>query len=198
MDFPIPLMRRARETGDHSVYINGMMGTTNGFESRITHTQERDLPGGANWVVQKFGGTSVGKFGSKIAEDIVMQGLATARLAVVCSARSTNTKSEGTTNRLLRASRHVEEGEGVNEEIIEAIRQDHLAAGRRDVVDHADVVDDGGVETDASGDSEVNGLHKVKISQTVSLCSAVDILSCCSNFGIHANASFLLAGPARV
>jgi len=28
---------------------------------------EKDLPGGGNWVVQKFGGTSVGKFAKDIA-----------------------------------------------------------------------------------------------------------------------------------
>lgn len=68
MDFP--LIRRARETGDHSGYINGM-GVNGAFENRIPHSRERDLPGGANWVVQKFGGTAVGKFGRVIAEDIV-------------------------------------------------------------------------------------------------------------------------------
>lgn len=46
---------------------------TNGsIDDRIPHTKERDLPGGANFVVQKFGGTSVGKFAVKIAEDIVL------------------------------------------------------------------------------------------------------------------------------
>jgi len=32
---------------------------------RISHTQEKHLPGG--WVVLKFGGTSVGKFAENIA-----------------------------------------------------------------------------------------------------------------------------------
>jgi aspartate kinase len=31
-------------------------------------------PSGHGWVVQKFGGTSVGKFPDKIAEDIVRYG----------------------------------------------------------------------------------------------------------------------------
>ncbi|VVT50366.1 uncharacterized protein SAPINGB_P002727 [Magnusiomyces paraingens] len=57
------------------------------------------------WVVQKFGGTSVGKFPEDIAEKIVKayshDGY---RVAVVCSARSTNTKEEGTTTRLLQAA----------------------------------------------------------------------------------------------
>jgi len=65
------MVRREREKTEK----NGSGGppVTNGaIEDRIPHTQERDLPGGANWVVQKFGGTSVGKFAVKIAEDIVL------------------------------------------------------------------------------------------------------------------------------
>lgn len=46
--------------------------TANGFEQRIPHMQEKDLPGNANWVVQKYGGTSLGKFAVQIAEDIVV------------------------------------------------------------------------------------------------------------------------------
>jgi aspartate kinase len=48
------------------------MAYTNGFEQSIPHQQEKNLPGGGNWVVQKFGGTSVGKFAIDIANDIVM------------------------------------------------------------------------------------------------------------------------------
>ena len=44
---------------------------TIGFEQRIPHTQEKELPGNANWVVQKYGGTSLGKFATQIAEDII-------------------------------------------------------------------------------------------------------------------------------
>ncbi|KAI8255760.1 Aspartate kinase FUB3 [Colletotrichum sp. SAR11_239] len=53
------------------------------------------------WVVQKFGGTSVGKFPDKIATDIVRASLAKNKVVVVCSARSTGKKVEGTTSRLL-------------------------------------------------------------------------------------------------
>lgn len=55
----------------------------------------------ADWVVQKFGGTSVGKFPLKIVNDIVKTYNEESRVAVVCSARSSDTKSEGTTSRLL-------------------------------------------------------------------------------------------------
>lgn len=69
MDFP--LVRRER---DHSpATANGNWPVIDrSWPSRISHTPERYLPGGANWVVQKFGGTSVGKFAIKIAEDIVL------------------------------------------------------------------------------------------------------------------------------
>jgi aspartate kinase len=81
----------------------------------------------ARWVVQKYGGTSVGKFAAQIAENIVPYAKASFslprfrtngrrtsetpsdyldryRLAIVCSARSGSTKSLGTTNLLLRAA----------------------------------------------------------------------------------------------
>lgn len=81
------------------------------------------------WVVQKFGGTSVGKFPREIATDIVAEYSNDHRVAVVCSARSTDTKEEGTTTRLLRAA-----DEALNlgdyTAIIEAIRADHLNASR--------------------------------------------------------------------
>ena len=76
----------------------------------------------APWLVQKFGGTSVGKFAAKIAEDVVSYAILTIylvkhsdsllnsgyldnyKVAVVCSARSGSTKALGTTNLLLRAA----------------------------------------------------------------------------------------------
>ncbi|RYP16202.1 hypothetical protein DL765_005260 [Monosporascus sp. GIB2] len=53
------------------------------------------------WIIQKFGGTSVGKFPDKIAEDIVRASLASNKIVVVCSARSSGKKVTGTTSRLL-------------------------------------------------------------------------------------------------
>ncbi|KAG6873912.1 hypothetical protein C0995_009692 [Termitomyces sp. Mi166 len=65
----------------------------------------------ARWLVQKFGGTSVGKFAVKIAEDIVafLRGytrnyIDQHKVAIVCSARSGTTKALGTTNLLLRSA----------------------------------------------------------------------------------------------
>jgi len=34
--------------------------------------EEKDLPGNANWVVQKYGGTSLGKFPQEIVSDIIV------------------------------------------------------------------------------------------------------------------------------
>ncbi|PSR74403.1 hypothetical protein PHLCEN_2v9911 [Hermanssonia centrifuga] len=56
------------------------------------------------WLVQKFGGTSVGKFAVKIAEDIVSGYIDQHKVAIVCSARSGSTKALGTTNLLLKAA----------------------------------------------------------------------------------------------
>lgn len=61
MEFPL------RRTG-HGRVIETTL--PNGYS--IKRQPERNLPGGGNWVVQKFGGTSVGKFAISIAENIVM------------------------------------------------------------------------------------------------------------------------------
>ncbi|KAG8923315.1 Aspartokinase [Tulasnella sp. 418] len=58
----------------------------------------------ARWLVQKYGGTSVGKFAAQIAEEVVPTYLDQHKLAIVCSARSGTTKALGTTNLLLRAA----------------------------------------------------------------------------------------------
>ncbi|KAI8887659.1 aspartate kinase [Backusella circina FSU 941] len=83
------------------------------------------------WVVQKYGGTSVGKFLDEIANTIVPSYLKTNRVIVVCSARSGETKDKGTTNRLLRAADEaLTEGSDKHLEIVEEITQDHLTAAR--------------------------------------------------------------------
>ncbi|KAH8702635.1 aspartokinase [Talaromyces proteolyticus] len=77
------------------------------------------------WVVQKFGGTSVGKFAINIVDQIVF--CAEQRIAVVCSARSSSSKAEGTTNRLLRAARDAESPKSKSYDIlVEAVRQEHI------------------------------------------------------------------------
>ena len=51
-----------------------------------------------SWVVHKYGGTAVGKYTRAIA-GIIEKDLNSNRVAIVCSARSSSTKSEGTTNK---------------------------------------------------------------------------------------------------
>ncbi|ORY81465.1 Aspartate/glutamate/uridylate kinase [Protomyces lactucae-debilis] len=79
------------------------------------------------WVVQKFGGTSVGKFASQIAQEIVAKHIQDSRLVLVCSARSADTKAEGTTNRLIKACKESEKLPKTNEykKLVQVIQQDH-------------------------------------------------------------------------
>ena len=53
---------------------------------------------GEKWLVQKFGGTSVGKFPLNIVVNVIRR-VSPGRVAVVCSARTYSSKAEGTTNR---------------------------------------------------------------------------------------------------
>lgn len=98
-------------------------------------------PDSRGWVVQKFGGTSVGKFPDKIAEDIVRNYVENNRVVVVCSARSTGKKVTGTTSRLLEVykklraivaapSDHEAQDDllGEAKHIVEEICVDHIAA----------------------------------------------------------------------
>ncbi|CAO3666993.1 hypothetical protein G6F70_005720 [Rhizopus microsporus] len=83
------------------------------------------------WVVQKYGGTSVGKFLNEIADTIIPKYLKTNRVAIVCSARSGVTKEKGTTNRLLRAAKEaITEGSKEHLNIVKEIRDDHINAAR--------------------------------------------------------------------
>ncbi|KAK9458338.1 Aspartate/glutamate/uridylate kinase [Dipodascopsis uninucleata] len=79
------------------------------------------------WVIQKYGGTSVGKFPETIVEDIVRAYTKSNRVAIVCSARSTDTKAEGTTNRLLSAAQSaLKDTQSKHIEIVDSIRKDHI------------------------------------------------------------------------
>ncbi|RCI00325.1 Aspartokinase [Rhizopus azygosporus] len=83
------------------------------------------------WIVQKYGGTSVGKFLNEIADTIIPKYLKTNRVAIVCSARSGVTKEKGTTNRLLRAAKEaITEGSKEHLNIVKEIRNDHINAAR--------------------------------------------------------------------
>ncbi|WVN90867.1 uncharacterized protein L203_106110 [Cryptococcus depauperatus CBS 7841] len=57
------------------------------------------------WVIQKYGGTSVGKSLENITQIVESYIADGSRVAIVCSARSSQTKALGTTNLLLQSSR---------------------------------------------------------------------------------------------
>ena len=86
------------------------------------------------WIIQKFGGTSVGKFPESIVDDIVAEYSKSYRVAVVCSARSSNTKSEGTTSRLLKSADLASEN-GDFEALLKIIEQDHVDNARQRITD---------------------------------------------------------------
>ncbi|OQV04017.1 hypothetical protein CLAIMM_08969 [Cladophialophora immunda] len=81
------------------------------------------------WLVQKYGGTSVGKLLDTITESIIPQYRQDYNVAVVCSARSSASKSAGTTNLLLRALACAvsEEARGADfDEVVDVIQSEHL------------------------------------------------------------------------
>ncbi|OMH82548.1 putative aspartokinase [Zancudomyces culisetae] len=85
-----------------------------------------------DFLVVKFGGTSVGKFADKICREIIPSLLAENRVIVVCSAISTNVKAKGTTSLLLQAAESVLGGKldcTVHQKITQEIREIHLEAG---------------------------------------------------------------------
>ncbi|KAF2023432.1 aspartate kinase [Setomelanomma holmii] len=103
----------------------------NGQIDSIPHDLERDLSSGNNWIVQKFGGTSLGKCVVTIAEDIVLTGLRENQIAVVCSARSTTAKSGSTTSRLLQAAEDVLITDSRKYiDIVEELHTEHVTAGQ--------------------------------------------------------------------
>ncbi|KAI9815783.1 MAG: hypothetical protein M1827_002179 [Pycnora praestabilis] len=120
------------------------------------------------WVVQKYGGTSLGKLLKDITGNIIPDSLRHGRVAIVCSARSGTSKSKGTTSLLLEAVTLTSSPGVVSrkrlDEIIDIIRDEHLEALRNVLVGH-----DGqdrrtlgqGIETEIHDDCEQlrNFLH---------------------------------------
>ncbi|KAK8853286.1 hypothetical protein IAR55_003990 [Kwoniella newhampshirensis] len=70
-------------------------------EELLRNSADESVP----WVVQKYGGTSVGKSLDSITKIVESYIANNSRVALVCSARSSHTKALGTTNLLLQASR---------------------------------------------------------------------------------------------
>ena len=84
------------------------------------------------WVVQKYGGTSLGKILYTITGNIIPNSLQNDRIAIVCSARSGTRKSEGTTIFLLEAVSHARTPGTASTErldaVIDLIRDEYLRA----------------------------------------------------------------------
>lgn len=83
------------------------------------------------WIIQKYGGTSLGKLLPTITGEIIPQYLENNRVAVVCSAISGTSKSLGTTSLLLESIEYALEpkGHGVEKlnSAIGCIKDAHLA-----------------------------------------------------------------------
>lgn len=86
------------------------------------------------WIIQKFGGTSVGKFPKNIVNDIVKLTSHHNRVAVVCSARSSKSKSEGTTSRLLRSADLAYENKDYHS-VLQLIEDDHCDNAKATIQD---------------------------------------------------------------
>ena len=83
------------------------------------------------WIVHKYGGTAVGKFPHAIVRNVADQ-LNRNSVAVVCSARSTNVKAQGTTTRLIKAASAARDPyTKAYESIVRGIRDDHVEAARQ-------------------------------------------------------------------
>ncbi|KAI5288028.1 Aspartokinase [Ascosphaera acerosa] len=83
----------------------------NGFQLE-TPVSSANISPSDSWIVQKFGGTSVGKFAVQIVDNVI----------------SSSTKAEGTTNRLLRAARDAETSKTKQfYELVDAVRAEHTA-----------------------------------------------------------------------
>ncbi|KAF4629856.1 hypothetical protein G7Y89_g8287 [Cudoniella acicularis] len=82
-----------------------------------------------SWIVQKFGGTSIGKYPLNVVENVIIPATCHNRVVIVCSARSSSTKSEGTTNTLLQAYRHCLKPDfDHSKTLVQRIRTEHINA----------------------------------------------------------------------
>ncbi|KAI7897885.1 Aspartate/glutamate/uridylate kinase [Cokeromyces recurvatus] len=88
-------------------------------------------PDNLPWIVQKYGGTIIGNFLNEIADTIIPTYIETNRVVIVCSARSQDIKTKGTTNSLLKAAEEaLIEGSTKHLDIVEEIKKDHVNATR--------------------------------------------------------------------
>jgi aspartate kinase len=91
------------------------------------------------WLVLKFGGTSIGKFLNAMT-DIIQTSIEHHRVVLVCSARSNDTKSQGTTSLLLQAAHHLfPTNDAIKQHLllIDQIMDDHCRAAWRSIKDYS-------------------------------------------------------------
>ncbi|KAF8976112.1 Aspartokinase [Entomortierella lignicola] len=104
------------------------------LEVNVNSNSNPNAPENKPWLVQKFGGTSIGKFIDTITDTIIQSYLSSNRVVVVCSARSSESKSQGTTNRLLKAAASaLTPGSIEYIETVQEIRIDHLEAAKQHI-----------------------------------------------------------------
>lgn len=104
--------------------------STESLSSSLHEAKMTIRPDPKPWIVQKYGGTSLGKLLDKVCGTIIPSYLKTYNVAVVCSALSGTTKASGTTSLLLDCLRCAEivgvESIGHINATIDSIRDAHL------------------------------------------------------------------------
>ena len=88
-----PSLENGLKARDSDLLMNGDL--TPNYQKQPSQGNDPTKP----WIVQKFGGTSVGKAPDVIAGQIIKQWLETHQVVAVFSARSGESKLAGTTNR---------------------------------------------------------------------------------------------------
>jgi aspartate kinase len=123
-----------------------------------------------HWIVQKYGGTSLGKLLPTITGSIIPQYLQSNRVAIVCSAISGVSKTQGTTSLLLSAidsATNPVAPPSQLEEIVGIIRDEHLSlAGTLDLKGEVEV----GVRKDCKSIVEF-----LRAAQVNCLCNPLEI-----------------------
>jgi aspartate kinase len=125
--------------------------------------------------VQKFGGTSVGKYPLDIANNIVKVYSKWHRVAVVCSARSTETKSEGTTTKLLDSAEKALSGQPFTDNI-EDIRASHIEATKQ-IIKSPTLVEELVKKINEECDGVINIISAAKLIDKVSSRTFDSIIS---------------------
>ncbi|TRX89234.1 hypothetical protein FHL15_009932 [Xylaria flabelliformis] len=89
----------------------------------------QQVPQDFPYIIQKFGGTSLGKYSPNIVNNVIIPHAGRHKIIAVCSARSLDSKVCGTTNRLLRVAHDVyRPSSGFAEKVMCDIEAEHVEA----------------------------------------------------------------------